>query len=81
LNSRREIETELSEVGHSTTLPDGTSWLNCARIEQGYLLRYAGFVDFVVDSVGSQIACSRADSGISDVTIRHLVLDQFSRWY
>jgi hypothetical protein len=76
LRNRRKVETESSEYLHSTTLPDGTPWLNCARIEQGYLLRYVGFADFLVDIAGRQISCSQVETGVSDVTVRHLVLDQ-----
>jgi hypothetical protein len=76
LCERREIETGGSEFLRSNSLPDGTPWLNCARFTGGYLLTYAGFAEFLVDSAGGRITCNRAKSGVSEATIRHLVLDQ-----
>src|ERR1700686_5234323 len=67
---------EFSGLLQRTTLVDGTPWLNSAKVEQGYLLRFIGMADFVVDSGGDQITCCRAEKGISIDTIRHLVLDQ-----
>jgi hypothetical protein len=67
---------EFSEVLQRTTLPDGTAWLICAKVEQGYLLRFVGMAEFIVDSAGGKITCCHAENGISIDTIRHLVLDQ-----
>ena len=76
LLERRQIETRVSEFLRSNSLPDGTPWLNCARFNEGYLLTYAGFAEFLLDPAGGRITCNRAESGVSDATIRHLVLDQ-----
>ena len=67
---------EFSEVLQRTTLPDGTPWLSSAKVDQGYLLRFASMADFIVAGAGDQITCCRAESGISIDTVRHLVLDQ-----
>ena len=67
---------EFSEVLQRTTLPDGTPWLSSAKVDQGYLLRFASMADFIVASAGDQITCCRTERGISIDTVRHLVLDQ-----
>jgi hypothetical protein len=61
---------------NSSTLDDGRPWLSCARISGGYLLRYAGLADFVVDGCGREVTCSRIEGDTSPLTIRHLLLDQ-----
>jgi hypothetical protein len=57
-------------------LPDGQPWLRAARREQGFLLRYVGLADFLVNRDGTEISLSRADPGSSWDTLRHLLLDQ-----
>lgn len=80
-----DIQVRLRAIGgceepthwfNSSKLDDGRAWLSCARIGGGYLLRYAGLADFVVDGCGREIACSRIERGTSSFTIRHLLLDQ-----
>ena len=76
LDARRKSTPPFSEILQTTTLPDGTPWLTSARVEDGYLLRYVGIADFIVDSAGSAITCCHIESGVSTDTVRHLVLDQ-----
>jgi len=76
LSERRQIETRTSEFLRSNSLPDGTPWLSCARVSQGYLLTYAGFAEFLLDSTGGRVTCNQVENGVTDATIRHLVLDQ-----
>jgi hypothetical protein len=59
-----------------STLATGVPWMNCARIENGYLLRFVDYADFIVDRAGSSIECSGSSQNVELVTIRHLVLDQ-----
>ena len=53
----------------------GRRWASFARITQGYLVRFHGFADFVIDDVAHQIACT-ARPAVHASTIRHLLLDQ-----
>jgi len=59
-----------------STLSNGDNWALCGKIEGGYLLRYPGFADFIVDRAGRELRCARIDSGTSPQTLRHLLLDQ-----
>lgn len=56
--------------------PDGSSWLRCARIAQGYLLRFAGLADFFLAADGSSVACHASSFSRDDPALRHLALDQ-----
>ncbi|HLH77151.1 MAG TPA: hypothetical protein VKV28_10130 [Candidatus Binataceae bacterium] len=56
--------------------PDGRSWLRCARIAQGYLLRFAGLADFFLAADGSRVACHASSFSRDDPALRHLALDQ-----
>jgi hypothetical protein len=47
-----------------------------ARQEHGFLLRYAGLADFVVDHKGTEIALAHAEAASSRETLGHLLLDQ-----
>lgn len=76
LRRRRKTPVRASEFFQKGTLPDGTPWLNVARIEEGFLLRYVDFADFIVDRSGSTIRCCTVEQGVSATTVRHLVLDQ-----
>jgi hypothetical protein len=76
LKSRGAITPPFSEILQTTTLPDGTPWLISAKIHDGYLLRYAGIADFIVDSAGAELRCCRVERGVSADSVRHLVLDQ-----
>jgi hypothetical protein len=62
-------------VLHST-LPNGNDWALCGKIEGGYLLRYVGLADFIVDRSGHELRCTRIEPGTSPQTLRHLLLDQ-----
>lgn len=59
-----------------STLSNGDDWALCGKIEDGYLLRYPGFADFIVDRAGRELRCARIESGTSPQTLRHLLLDQ-----
>ncbi|HYL60669.1 MAG TPA: hypothetical protein VEU51_17520 [Candidatus Acidoferrales bacterium] len=76
LRRRRKTPVRASKFFQKSTLPDGTPWLNCARVEEGFLLRYVDFADFIVDRAGSTIRCCTVEEGVSATTVRHLVLDQ-----
>jgi hypothetical protein len=57
-------------------LPNGAPWLAVGRIDGGsYFLRVIHRADFLVDADASRIRIF-ARPGISDVTLRHLLLDQ-----
>lgn len=76
LRSRRATTPSFSEILQTTALPDGTPWLTSGRIDDDYLLRYAGIADFIVDNAGTDLRCCRVEDGVSTDTLRHLVLDQ-----
>jgi hypothetical protein len=48
----------------------------CGKVEGGYLLRYPGYADFIVDSAGRDLQCARVEPGTSLQTLRHLLLDR-----
>jgi len=48
----------------------------CGKIEGGYLLRYLGFADFIVDDAGRELRCTRVEPETSPQTLRHLLLDR-----
>ena len=53
----------------------GRRWASFARIGRGYLVRFHGFADFVIDDGARQIVCS-ARAAVHASTVRHLLLDQ-----
>jgi hypothetical protein len=57
-------------------LPNGDDWTLCGKIEGGYLLRYPGYADFIVDRNGRELRCVHIESRTSPQTLRHLLLDQ-----
>ena len=59
-----------------STLPNGDDLALCGHIEGGYLLRYPGLGDFVVDRGGHRLRCTSIQLGTSAHTLRHLLLDQ-----
>lgn len=67
---------EPSEWFNKCPLPSGEPFLACAKIEGGYILRYEGFCDFVVDKSGREVVCARMEPDVSMLTLRHLLLDQ-----
>ncbi len=54
--------------------PSEEPWLSCAKIEQGYLLRFHGLADFTVDTQGREIV-GMPEASTSPDTLRHLLLD------
>jgi hypothetical protein len=64
-----------SEWLQRTSTPDGEPFMACARIEGGYLLRYEGVADFIVDLSGREIACVRRQPRVALSTLCHLLLD------
>jgi hypothetical protein len=76
LQRRRGMRANSSEFTQRTKLPGGTPWLDCAKLDEGYLLRYADYADFMVSRDGSRIECCYSSRGVSMTTIRHLLLDQ-----
>jgi hypothetical protein len=54
---------------------NGEPWLLCAKTPHGYLLRFAGLADFLVDAGGNRIVCTRSEADASGLTVRHLLLD------
>ena len=59
-----------------STLSNADDWALCGKIEGGYLLRYPGFADFIVDRAGRELRCVRIEPGTVPQTLRHLLLDQ-----
>jgi len=59
-----------------TSLPDGQPWMWAARLEQGFLLRYVGLADFMVNPKGTEIVLAHAEAASSRETLGHLLLDQ-----
>jgi hypothetical protein len=59
-----------------TSLPDGRPWMWAARQEHGFLLRYVGLADFIVNPKGTEIVLARAEAASSRDTLGHLLLDQ-----
>ena len=56
-------------------LPNGEITISCARSGDDYFLRFPGLADYLISQKGDQIHCF-AMSGVSDESIRHLLLDQ-----
>ena len=60
---------------HHWTFPTGRRWLSFARLDDGYLLRFPRFADFLVRLSAREVAARRGRSTPHD-TFRHLLLDQ-----
>ena len=56
-------------------LNDGSIWLSVAKIEDGYLLRFPAYADFLVSRDGRNINCMLRQ-GCPHETMRHLLLNQ-----
>lgn len=56
-------------------LDSGRPWMARARNHEGYLLRYNDLADFWLDRMGRQVTCCARSAGVSDLTIRALLLD------
>lgn len=76
LTNKAERPPEPLRWVFQSNLPDGQPWLSAARLDGGFLLRYADFADFVINRDGSQIALCHSDPASSPQTIHHLLLDQ-----
>ena len=59
----------------SWSLPTGELWLQCAKDDRGYLLRFPEIADFLVDAEGREIICAPEPETPME-TLRHLLLDQ-----
>lgn len=75
-----EIATETAAVPHlcwflNQNLDNGRPWTARAKNNAGYLLRYNDLADFWVDRAGRQVNCCARSAGVSDLTIRALLLD------
>lgn len=60
---------------HHWRLPDGEITISCARLREDYFLRFPELADFLISTNGNQIGCF-AMLGVSDESIRHLLVDQ-----
>jgi hypothetical protein len=60
---------------HEWRRPRGPRWLSFGRIDGGYLLRFGGLADFVLDSAATRIV-ARPAAGLPVGTLRHLLIDQ-----
>jgi len=56
-------------------LYDGSLWLSFAKIEDGYLLRFPAYADFIVSRDGWNISCMLRQECPHE-TMRHLLLNQ-----
>jgi hypothetical protein len=56
-------------------LENGQPWMARAKNDDGYLLRYHGLADFWLDRRGREVTCCARTAGVSDLTIRALLLD------
>jgi hypothetical protein len=56
-------------------LESGRPWMARAKNHEGYLLRYNDLADFWIDRTGRQVTCCARTAGVSDLTIRALLLD------
>ncbi|MBI3726211.1 hypothetical protein HY251_19960, partial [bacterium] len=53
---------------------DGTPWLSCARTAAGFLCRFHGLADAVLDAAGRKITLSSSPE-TTDEALRHVLLD------
>jgi len=72
----RRMSPENPDWFLTSTRPVGRPWAKCGKIDCGYVIRYAGLGDFVVDRSPPTINCGNIEPGVDAATIRHLVLDQ-----
>lgn len=56
-------------------LPSGERWLDCGRVERGYLLRFTHLADFFLDLGVRTIRCAPG-AATTPETLRHLLLNQ-----
>jgi hypothetical protein len=67
----RDLETVFTRE-----LPDGTPWLRCARLEDGFVLSFARAGAFHINRAGRRVSCVRRERGVPLAMLRHLLLDQ-----
>ena len=67
-------ETQLKWY-HHWHLPNGEIATSCARVGEDYFLRFPELADFLISKKGHQIKCFSL-TGVSDESIRHLLVDQ-----
>ena len=67
--------TTISDWLITTASADRTPWLSWAKAGRGYLLRFHGLADFLVDSDGRRVSCIAAAPGVDAATLRHLAID------
>ena len=60
---------------HEWNLPDGSVWLYFGRQDSGYVLRFPGIADFLVNRRAQGVRCYPSP-GVPPESIRHLFLDQ-----
>jgi hypothetical protein len=60
---------------HHWVLNGGRTWATFHRIDDGYLVRFPGFADFVIASDGASATCHPCP-GLSAATCEHLFLNQ-----
>jgi len=75
LGGRREYPEDLRWV-FRCELDTGQLALRCARMREGYLVRFPGLADFLIGLDGRDITCCATTLDSGDDTLRHLVLDQ-----
>ena len=76
--SGNSIETDAQEDPCwflNQNLRNGELWMARAKNRQGYFLRYNSLADFRVDRTGRRVTCCARTAGVSDLTIRALLLD------
>lgn len=60
---------------HEWRYPDGELWNSFARVDSGYLCRFAGIADFHLIEGGERIVCSPV-AGVPESTLGHIFLNQ-----
>jgi hypothetical protein len=63
------------DVVQARTGDGGAPWLSIARTGSGYVISEAGIADFVVDRHGTEIVLCRVGTRVSELTLRHVLLD------
>src|SRR5207253_1354162 len=53
----------------NSTLPSGDYLALCGKMKDGYLLRFVGVADFLIDRLGRELRCTRIEPGTSPQTL------------
>ncbi len=69
------VMPEVLDVVQTRAHDDGAPWIRIARTASGYLISEAGTADFAVDRHGREVVLCRAGPGVSELTLRHVLLD------